>query len=99
MPNRGHGRDDAAGLNRARSGQRPMSTPASKRPNGPRSLLRLLQKEGKLAAGNLERIEHEADEQGLSVTEILEREGVISEKELAVLLATTLRLRIIDLTS
>jgi type IV pilus assembly protein PilB len=76
-----------------------MSTPASKRSNGIRALLRLLQKEGKLAAENADRIEREADEQGVSVSQLLEREGIITEKDLAVLLATTLRLRIIDLTS
>ncbi len=62
-------------------------------------MLRLLIKEGKLTGQTAERVEREADEQGITVAEILEREGVISEKDLAVLLATTLRLRIIDLTS
>src|SRR5262249_4967670 len=77
----------------------PMSTPASKRSNGIRALLRLLQKEGQLAAEHADRIEHDADDKGVAVAELLEREGIITEKDLAVLLATTLRLRIIDLTS
>ncbi|HEY2387783.1 MAG TPA: ATPase, T2SS/T4P/T4SS family [Candidatus Binatia bacterium] len=76
-----------------------MSTPASKRSNGIRALLRLLQKEGKVAADSVDRIAQEADEKGVAVSELLEREGILTEKDLAVLLATTLRLRIIDLTS
>jgi type IV pilus assembly protein PilB len=76
-----------------------MSTPEPKSPEGQRSLLRLLQREGKIAAHDVVRLEREAQKEGRSIGEVLEAAGVITEKDLALLLATTLRLRLIDLTS
>ncbi len=76
-----------------------MSTPASKPIEGQRALLRCLQREGKIAAEDVARLDKDAQEKGVSVAEVLEAEGIITEKDLAVFLATTLRLRLIDLTS
>ncbi|MBI3768144.1 MAG: Flp pilus assembly complex ATPase component TadA [Deltaproteobacteria bacterium] len=76
-----------------------MSTPASKPTEGRRALLRCLQREGKIAAEDVARLEKDAQEKSVSVAEVLEAEGIITEKDLAVFLATTLRLRLIDLTS
>jgi type IV pilus assembly protein PilB len=66
---------------------------------GQRALLRFLQREGRLAAEDLQRLEHLARQENASVQELLEREGLIGEKELAVTLADGLRLRLIDLAS
>ncbi len=76
-----------------------MSTPASKPSEAQRSLLRFLQREGKIAAGDVVRLEKEAQEKGLPIAEVLELAGIISERDLAALMATTLRLRQIDLTA
>ena len=45
------------------------------------------------------RIAHLAKENKASLHEVLESEGVIAEKDLALLLATSLGLRVIDLSS
>ena len=76
-----------------------MSTPASKPSEAQRSLLRFLQREGKIAAADVVRLEKEAQEKGLPIAEALEAAGIISERDLAALMAATLRLRQIDLTA
>ena len=76
-----------------------MSTPALKSPEGQRALLRFLVREGKIASPDVARLASEAQTKGVTVAELLEAEGRLSEKELASLLATTLNLRLVDLTS
>ena len=76
-----------------------MSTPAPKPSEGQYALLRFLQREGKISGEDAARLQGSALEQGLSLSEVLEAEAIITEKDLAILLATTLRLRLIDLTS
>ncbi len=76
-----------------------MSTPASKPSEAQRSLLRFLQREGKIAAADVVRVEKEAHEKGVPIAEALELAGIISERDLAALMAATLRLRQIDLTA
>ena len=66
---------------------------------GQRALLRFLQRQDRLPAAAVPSLEQKAQREGLSVPEILERDKIITEKDLAVLLATTLRLRLIDLTA
>ena len=64
------------------------------------ALLRLLQRQERITAPDLQRIEEALQKKDSpSVFELLEREGIITEKDLAVLIATTLRLRLVDLTS
>jgi type IV pilus assembly protein PilB len=76
-----------------------MSTPQVRSSEAQHALLRFVQREGKVAAGDFVRLEAVAAEKSISIAEVLEAEGIITEKDLAVLLATTLRLRLIDLTS
>src|SRR5258705_10560523 len=76
-----------------------MATAGQKPTEGQRSLLRFLQREGKVAAADVMRLEQEAQKKGVTIFEVLEAEGVIAERDLAALLATTLRLRLVDLTS
>ena len=64
-----------------------------------RALLHFLQRDKRLSAGEVAQMEEFAKSERISVHEALERQGVISEKELATLLASTLRLSLIDLTS
>jgi type IV pilus assembly protein PilB len=66
---------------------------------GQHALARFLQREGRLSATDAARLEEASQAENLSLHELLEREGLITEKDLAVLLATTLRLRLIDLTT
>jgi type IV pilus assembly protein PilB len=66
---------------------------------GQHALLRFLQRQEKIAASDVPRLEKEVRKGNVSLSELLEREGVITEKDLAVLLATTLRMRLVDLTS
>ncbi len=66
---------------------------------GARALLRFLQREGHLSAADALRFEQMAMHDELSAQEVLEREGVIVEKDLASLLARSLRLPLVDLTS
>jgi len=66
---------------------------------GRRSLLRFLQRQGRLSAADALRLEQLAGRADISLTETLEREGVIDERDLAVLLADTLRLPLIDLAA
>jgi hypothetical protein len=76
-----------------------MSTPALKSPEGQRALLRFLHREGKIAADDVTRLMTDAQAKNQSAGELLEAEGRLTEKDLATLLATTLHLRLIDLTS
>ncbi len=76
-----------------------MSSPSPKSSDAQRALLRFLQREGKIGAADLAGIEAAAHEKGVTVQQVLEQTGVISEREVAALLATTLRLKPIDLTS
>ena len=76
-----------------------MGSPSSKPPEQQYALLRFLQREGKVSAEDITRLEASAQEKGRSLFEVLEAEAIIAEKDLAVLLATKLRLRLIDLTS
>jgi type IV pilus assembly protein PilB len=62
-------------------------------------LLRFLQRNGSITPEQVAHFEEMALQSNLAIQELLEREGVISEKDLAVLLASHLRLRLIDLTS
>ena len=66
---------------------------------GPRALLRFLQKKGRLELAAAARLEEAARASAVSIFEILEREGLVRELELAELLAASLRLRLIDLES
>jgi len=64
-----------------------------------RALLRFLQRHGTMGADDHGRIEELAARQPCALPELLEREGVISERDLATLLSTTLRVRLLDLAS
>jgi len=64
-----------------------------------RALLRFLQRHGTMAAADHTKFEELAASEPCALPELLEREGVITERELAILLSTTLRMRIIDLAS
>src|SRR3954466_2387270 len=77
-----------------------MSAPSNERLAGQRALLRFLQRQNRISTTDMLRIEEALQySAGATVHELLEREGLMSEKDLAVLLANTLRLRLIDLTS
>ena len=73
--------------------------PASDKQTGARALLRFLQRQGRVSAAEAVRLEQLVVQGGLSVNEVLDREGVIAERDLAVLLAGTLRLPLIALAS
>ena len=64
---------------------------------GQRALLRFLHRHGTIAANDEGRFEQLTDPAALP--EVLEREGVITERDLATLLSTTLRMRVIDLAA
>ena len=66
---------------------------------GRRSLLRFLQRQGRLTAADALRLEQVASRDDTGISEILEREGVIEERDLAALLADSLRLPLLDMTS
>ena len=66
---------------------------------GGRALLRFLVRQGRITADDATRIEKLLGEPDATVHDILERESIISQKDLAALLANTLRLRVIDLTT
>src|SRR5262245_1032537 len=66
---------------------------------GPRALLRFLQKQGRLEDSAASRLEEASRDATVSIFEMLEREGLVRELELAELLASSLRLRLIDLES
>src|SRR5688572_23600555 len=74
-----------------------MSTPDRKA--GARALLRFLARQGRVTSEDVGRIEGMLSDARLSVHEVLERENVLSQKDLALLLAETLRLKIVDLTT
>src|SRR5262249_34736008 len=67
------------------------------RGTGDQALLRLLQRLGRIAANDASRIELLVARNKASLHETLEREGIISQKELALLLAQNLRLPVVDL--
>ena len=64
-----------------------------------RALLRFLQRHGTMVAGDEGKFEELAAVEPCALPELLEREGVITERNLATLLSTTLRMRVIDLAS
>ncbi|MFQ5668516.1 MAG: ATPase, T2SS/T4P/T4SS family [Candidatus Binatia bacterium] len=64
-----------------------------------RALLRFLQRHGRVSAADTTRLQQRASQTGLSISEVLEQEGIITEKDLAALLAQTLRLPLVDLAS
>ncbi len=66
---------------------------------GDAKLLHFLQRQEILNADAATRIAHLAKETQTSLHEVLESEGAITEKDLALLLATSLGLRVIDLSS
>jgi type II secretory ATPase GspE/PulE/Tfp pilus assembly ATPase PilB-like protein/ActR/RegA family two-component response regulator len=66
---------------------------------GQRALLRFLQRQGTMAAADTGKFEELSAADPAALPEVLEREGVITERELASLLSTTLRLRVIDLAA
>jgi len=66
---------------------------------GSRALLRFLQRKGRLEDTAAIRLEQAARDATVSIFEMLEREGLVRELELAELLASSLRLRLIDLES
>ncbi|MBP1690143.1 MAG: type secretion system protein, partial [Deltaproteobacteria bacterium] len=74
-----------------------MSTP--ERANGDRALLRFLARQGRISNDDVNRIEGMLEEPGVAVHDVLERESLIGQKDLALLLAETLRLRLVDLTT
>jgi len=86
--------DRAAGTRRA-PGSFPL-TARHERWTGRRALLRFLQQQGRLSAADAARLEQVAQQDGLSIQELLERQGTMPEADLAALLASTLRLRLID---
>src|SRR5690348_6977508 len=67
--------------------------------SGPRALLRFLTKKGRLESDAATRLEEASRDTTVSIFEMLEREGLVRELELAELLAASLRLRLIDLES
>jgi type IV pilus assembly protein PilB len=67
--------------------------------SGPRALLRFLTKKGRLETDAATRLEEAARDTTVSIFEMLEREGLVRELELAELLAASLRLRLVDLES
>jgi type IV pilus assembly protein PilB len=77
-----------------------MTAPTNERSAGQRALLRFLQRQNRISTADMLRIEEALQfSAGATVHELLEREGIMTEKDLALLLANTLRLRLIDLTS
>jgi type IV pilus assembly protein PilB len=64
-----------------------------------RALLRFLQRHGTLPPADQPRLEKLTDSEGCTLPELLEREGVITERDLATLLSTTLRVPVIDLAA
>ena len=69
------------------------------RRSGDNKLLHFLQRQEILTPDEATRIAHLAKETGTSLHEVLESEGTITEKDLALLLATSLGMRVIDLSS
>jgi len=64
-----------------------------------RALLRFLQRQGTMAVADNGKFEELAAADPSALPEVLEREGVITERDLATLLSTTLRVRVLDLAS
>jgi len=69
------------------------------RKDGARALLRFLARQGRLGNEDVARVEEMLVDATLTVHDVLEREGLLSQKDLALLLAETLRLKIVDLTT
>src|SRR6185369_14170275 len=82
---------------RRREGGDAMTGPS--RTTGNRALLRFLTRQGRITNEDAARVEEFLADLGLTVHDVLEREGLIGHKELARLLAETLRLKIVDLTT
>ncbi|MEO6027365.1 MAG: ATPase, T2SS/T4P/T4SS family [Candidatus Binatia bacterium] len=74
-----------------------MST--AERAAGDRALLRFLARQGRVSAEDVTRVETLLEAEGAILHDVLEREGIIGQKDLALMLAETLRLRIVDLTT
>ena len=73
---------------------------ANPRASGDRALLRFLARQGRLTPEDVTRVEGMLEgEEGVRLHDVLEREGIIGQKDLALMLAETLRLRIVDLTT
>ncbi len=69
------------------------------RKDGARALLRFLARQGRLGNDDVARVEEMLSDATLTVHDALEREGLLAQKDLALLLAETLRLKIVDLTT
>jgi len=76
-----------------------MAAPVREKHKGERALLRFLQRQGRLTAPDVARLEETLLKDGGSVHQLLEHEGIISESDLAKLLADTLRLPRVDLAA
>ncbi|MFI5394082.1 MAG: hypothetical protein ACHQ9S_00990 [Candidatus Binatia bacterium] len=66
---------------------------------GKRALLRFLQRQGRFSPEGALRLEQLAAPASRSIIEVLEQQGVITERELATSLSRTLRLPLVDLTT
>ena len=69
------------------------------RANADRTLLRFLVHQGRVESGDLPRLEKLLGSSDCCVHDLLERENIITQTELAQLLSSTLRLKFVDLTS
>ena len=69
-----------------------MTAPTNERLAGQRALLRFLQRQNRISTTDMLRIEEALQySAGATVHELLERENLMTEKDLALLLANTLR--------
>src|SRR5262245_20887197 len=66
---------------------------------GQRALLRFLQRENRISGADVERLEGLLGGESASVQALLEREGIITQSDLAALFARALRLKQLDLAS
>jgi type IV pilus assembly protein PilB len=67
--------------------------------SGQQALLRFLQKQGILTTEDAAVVESLCRAEGVSVVEGLERQGILTDRQLAERLAPALRLRLVDLSS
>jgi type II secretory ATPase GspE/PulE/Tfp pilus assembly ATPase PilB-like protein/FixJ family two-component response regulator len=72
---------------------------ATTRPDAHRAVLRFLQREGRLEDEVVARLHDRIQRDQASIFDLLEAEGLVRDVELAELLASTLRLRLVDLNS
>ena len=66
---------------------------------GQQALLRFLQKHNVLSSDDAAALETLCREEKISIPEALERRGILTDRQLAELLAPALRLRLVDLAS